>query len=196
MKNQFARHNRGFTLVELLVVIAIIAVLAAVGIPAALSAIQKGKKVTCLASCTALESAVNNFFTEYGNLPTDAVTDIVVETDKDRELITVLSGLPETSTPPKNPRGMKILQVKEAKNKKKMDGMLYSPDGKSVVGLYDPWGGGYKVMLDGDYDDRLTVSVSGRTTNLNGRRVAAWSLGADGVKDPTRSKPGDDVTTW
>ncbi len=193
MKNQSTRNDRGFTLVELLVVMAIIAVLAAVGFAAGNAAIQRAKRVTSQAAASALESAVNGFFSEYGSLPTDATADTpVIDTSTDTELITILSGLPETSTPPKNPRAIKFLQVKEGKGKK--NGMIYSQSGTSLVGLYDPWGGGYKVMMDGDYDERLTIPAPAKSTTLNGRRVAAWSLGADGTKGG--GKTLDDVTTW
>lgn len=192
MKNQSTRNDRGFTLVELLVVMAIIAVLAAVGFAAGNAAIQRAKRVTSQAAASALESAVNGFFTEYGSLPTDATTDQVVDTSSDTELITILSGLTETSTPAKNTRAIKFLQVKEGKTKK--NGMIYSQSGNSLVGLYDPWGGGYKVMMDGDYDERLTIPAPAKATTLNGRRVAAWSLGADGTKGG--GKTNDDVLTW
>jgi prepilin-type N-terminal cleavage/methylation domain-containing protein len=194
MKNQSTRNDRGFTLVELLVVIAIIAVLASVGFAAGRAAIERARRVTSQAAASALVSAVNGFFSEYGSLPSDATSDSasLVDTSSDKELITILSGLPETSDPPKNPRAIKFLQVAEGKNKK--NGMIYGQSGKSVDGLFDSWGGGYKVMMDADYDERLSVSVSGKSINLNGRRVAAWSLGADGTKGG--GKALDDVTTW
>lgn len=192
MKNQSARRDRGFTLVELLVVIAIIAVLASVGFAAGNAAIQKAKRTTALATAVALETAVNNFYTEYGFLPTDSTTAETVDTVQDLELITILSGLTETSTPPKNTRAIKFLQVKEGKGRK--NGMIYSASGTSLVGLFDPWGGGYKVMLDGEGIERLEPVVSGQRFRLNGRRVAVWSLGADGVKGG--GKTNDDVKTW
>lgn len=185
-------RQRGFTLVELLVVIAIIAVLAAAGFAAGNAAVQKAKRTTSLATATALEGAVNNFFTEYGYMPLDDAADTVVETDVDANLITILSGL-ETVATPKNTRAIKFLQVREGKANK--NGIIYSADGKSVTGLYDPWGGGYHVMLDGDNDERLTPApVGGGGASLNGKRVAVWTDGADGVKGGGTA--ADDVKTW
>ena len=82
MKTQSVRAVRGFTLVELLVVITIIVILAGAGFSAGNSAIQKAKKTTCLAAATAIESAVNNFYTEYGSMPSDGSTDTVFVTDE------------------------------------------------------------------------------------------------------------------
>jgi prepilin-type N-terminal cleavage/methylation domain-containing protein len=189
MKIPTSDRSRGFTLVELLVVIAIIAVLAAAGFAAGNAAIQKARKTTALASATAIESAVNNFYTEYGSMPTEATSDTTVKTDTDLELLQVLLGQEDEL----NTRGVKFLSVKEGKGDK--NGLIYNSAGNNIEGLFDPWGGPYHVMMDGDYDERLTIPqgvLNART--LNGRRAAAWSRGADGTKGGGNT--GDDVVTW
>ena len=189
MKNRISRHLKGFTLVELLVVIAIIAVLASAGFAAGHAAIQRARKMTALATATALESAVNNFYNDYGFMPVDGSADTVVKTNTDTDFLRVLLGLETT----KNTRGIRFLSVKEGKGNK--NGLIYTDGGNSIRGLYDPWGGGFNVMLDLDYNEQLQVQpVGGGSINLNGRRVAAWSDGADGVNGG--GKLADDVKTW
>lgn len=195
MKTQAPRRQNGFTLVELLVVIAIIAVLAKVGFSAGVSAIQKAKKTTALATCVALETAVNNFYTEYGSMPKDALTadtQVEVATTADLALLNALLGI-ETITTPLNTRAIKFLSVKEGKADK--NGLIYNPAGTAVTGLYDPWGGTYFVMLDGNYDEKvLPTGVYGAPT-LNGRRAAAFTKGADKLST-TAANAADDVKTW
>jgi prepilin-type N-terminal cleavage/methylation domain-containing protein len=194
MKIPTVRRLKGFTLVELLVVIAIIAVLAAAGFAAGNAAIQKARKTTCLSTATAIETAVNNFYTEYGSMPKDGDSDTTVKTDTDNAFLKVLLGLEDTGSSVLNTRAIKFLQVKEGKAKK--NGLIYSSNGSDVTGLFDPWGGAFNVMLDLDYDEKITVEpAAGGSTTLNARRVAVWSNGADGVKG-TGGKSADDVKTW
>ena len=198
MKIPATRRASGFTLVELLVVIAIIAVLASAGFAAGNAAIQKAKRTKAQATATAIESAVNNFFTEYGTMPVDNLSsDSTVDT-RNVQFLSVLLGV-ETGDNPLNVRGIKFLAVKEGKRKSGggIDGIVYEGNSNRPTGLFDPWGGVFEVMLDGDYDERITVRPSGtggQQRTLNGRRVAVWSNGADGVNGG--GKTGDDVKTW
>ena len=94
-----------------------------------------------------------------------------------------------------NPRGIKFLSVKEGKANK--NGLIYNAAGTDVTGMYDPWGGPFNVILDLDYDEKLAgVKTKAETTSvtLNGRRVAVFSDGADGVS--ATGKATDDVKTW
>lgn len=196
MKIPASRRRDGFTLVELLVVIAIIAVLAAAGFAAGTAAINKARKVTCLNQATGIELAVNSFFTDQGYMPKEGNTDIEVDTAKETELLTVLLGMENSSGTVLNTKGNKYLVAKEGKKQgtKGTGGLIYSANGSSVTGLYDPWGGGYHVMLDLDFDEKITPSVSGKTYPLNSKHVAVWSLGADGVKGGGAA--ADDVKTF
>jgi hypothetical protein len=78
--------------------------------------------------------------------------------------------------------------------------LIYNTGGTAVAGLYDPWGGGYNVMMDGDYDETLKAvkpkGVGSTSITLNGRRSAVWSDGADGATLSTPGKIADDVKTW
>jgi prepilin-type N-terminal cleavage/methylation domain-containing protein len=190
MKTRSVRANRGFTLIELLVVIAIIAVLAGVGFSAGGSAIQKAKKTTCLAAAVSIESAVNNFYTEYGSMPSAGTGDTTVKTDgAGINLLKTLLGMDTVL----NPRSIKFLSAKEGKANK--NGLIYDASGNNITGMYDPWGGPYNVILDLDYNEKVAPAPSaGGGATLNGRRAAVWSNGADGV--PTGGKATDDVKTW
>ncbi len=195
MNQKPIRRARGFTLIELLVVISIIAVLAGGGFAAGNAAIQKAKRTTAMATCVALELAINNFYTEYGTMPKENLNaDDDANTKTDLALLNVLLGT-ETAAIPLNPRKIKFLSLKQAKNKK--DGLVYNSTGSTLESLVDPWGGPFFVRLDGDYDEKVDPkpSASARTV-LNGRRAAVWTNGADAAPTGSGGKATDDVKTW
>lgn len=197
MKAATSRRPSGFTLVELLVVIVIIAALASLGISGGLKALEKAKRTTSMAAARGVESAVNNYFTEYGSMPTKAVTNdddttVVTNVSPGVDLLNVLLGF-EDDPPELNVRRIKFLSVTEGKSD--ANGIIYKPSGDTVDGLYDPWGGPYYVILDTGFDEKVkpgTVAEAPKT--LNGRRVAVWSNGADGVNGGGKAE--DDVKTW
>jgi prepilin-type N-terminal cleavage/methylation domain-containing protein len=189
MKTPTNRRRRGFTLIELLVVIAIIAVLAAAGFAAGNAAINRARKVTAQAAASAIEQAVNGFYTEYGSLPDVGGNKVNTAASEGQELLKILLGLEGTGNNVQNPRGIRFLSVKEGKANK--NGLIYNTGGSSIRGLYDPWGGGYTVVLDTEYEDRVQFQLGSGTTTLNGRRVAVYSEGAD-----KKGGGSDDVKTW
>jgi general secretion pathway protein G len=64
-----ARDRRGFSLVELLVVIAIIGILAAIIVPNAFKAVEKGKVAAAIADYKAIKAAALNYYTDTGVWP-------------------------------------------------------------------------------------------------------------------------------
>jgi hypothetical protein len=137
---------------------------------------------------TSLETAVNNFFTEYGKLPSVG-SKVTTDTPDGIQLLHILLGMEPAGENPRNASHVRFLSVKEGKEKR--DGLIYAADGRSVEGLYDTWGNPYTVEIDTDYDEILEFKRGSKIETLKGRRVAAHSPGPD-RKDGTR----DDITTW
>ena len=195
------RPRRGFTLIELLVVIAIIAVLAAAGFAVGTAALNRARKVSAQATATSVAQAVDLFFSEYGMFPVASGSGNIIDTESNTTFLEALIGQNETL----NPRGVRFLSVKEGKRDGTggVDGLVYEEGdeaGDTVRGLYDPWGNPYTVILDTDYSERLSFSVSsdgkiigGDAITVNGRRVAVLSPGVQPGEDSTAS---DWVKTW
>ncbi|MEP2777361.1 MAG: prepilin-type N-terminal cleavage/methylation domain-containing protein [Luteolibacter sp.] len=197
MKTQHTHHNsKGFTLVELLVVIAIIAVLAAAGFAGGTAAMNRARKVSTQAAAVSIATAVEQFYAEYSALPDTSTagssTDVELNTTTGNgvTLLEVLAGIRDDG---QNPRKIRFLTTKEGSGKK--GGVIYASDGKSITGMYDSWGQPYYIWLDYDYDERLTFTPQGLSTavNLNGKRVAVYSLGVD---TPGDVKSSTLVKSW
>jgi prepilin-type N-terminal cleavage/methylation domain-containing protein len=204
MKTPLIRRQRGFTLVELLVVVTIIIILAAAGFAGAMKALARAKTVRAQAALTAVEQAVNQFYNEYGRLPAmnNATADAQYDTalQDGQKLLEPLLGKEDTTSGStiQNTKQLSFLSVPGGKTKGTggIDGLVYEAGSAvKVRGLYDPWGRPYKIMLDNDYDEELTVNVAGTPKYLHGRRVAVWSLGPDGKSDDLKTA-ADDVKNW
>ena len=149
-----------------------------------------------MAAARGIESAVNNFFSEYGSMPTTVATDgeadttVVTNVAAGIDLLDVLLGT-DTDI---NTRGIKFLNVPEGKSN--VNGIIYSDT--TVTGLYDPWGGPYHVMLDTGLNEKVKPDTAAEAPiTLNGRRVAVWSNGADNTTGVSGlGKAEDDVKTW
>jgi prepilin-type N-terminal cleavage/methylation domain-containing protein len=183
---------KGFTLIELLVVIAIIATLAAASFAVGPAMINRAKKVSAQATAVSIANAVEQFYTEYSALPDPASnsSDAQFTTDE-APLLDILAGGSASKSIEQNPRKIRFLSVKEAKNN--MDGAVYN--GNAISKIVDPWGQPFYIRLDYDYDERITVSpgVAGTNATLNGKRVAVYSLG---VKSPGDANAKSLVKTW
>lgn len=169
--------RKGFTLVELLVVIAIIAVLAAAGFSVGPAMMNRAKKLSSQASATALASAVEQFYTEYSALPDPGsnTSDAEYSTSESNgvRLLEILTGIDNGD---QNARKIRFLTAKEANNSK--DGIVYGGNGDRIEKMVDAWGQPFFIRLDYDYDERIMVNPQGSpAVNLNGRRVAVYSLG-------------------
>ena len=179
--------SKGFTLIELLVVIAIIAVLASAGFAVGPGLINRAKKMSGQATAISLATAVEQFYTEYSALPDSGSNNADAQfTTNTSPLLEILAG----TTSAQNPRGIRFLSVKEARNN--LDGAVYA--GNTISAIYDPWGQPYYIRLDYNYDESLTLNPGNTgSVNLKGRRVAVYSLG---VKPPAAATAQTLIKTW
>lgn len=146
------------------------------------------KRTEPLITAISLESAVNNFHTEYGVIP---VVGNHVQTDGPDGVtfLNILLGLEGESAKRQNPRNIKFLAAKESKDRK--NGLQYGEMANRAEGLYDIWGNPFIVEINVKSEKMLRFNYGGRIIELPGRLVAVCSPGKDG-------KPGtsDDVKTW
>jgi len=201
MKTHSSRRRSGFTLVELLVVIAIIVVLAAAGFSAALAAMKKAKATKTRAMAVNLEEAIKQFYNEYNKLPDPTNGGLTSDNDPPLDtssgdgvkLLNILLGK-ETGTDIQNTKRMTFLTINEGKANK--DGIIYN--GNEIKGLYDSFGSGFQVVLDGDYNEEITppanTTASGDTGGSNnilrGRHCIVYSLGSD------KKGKAEAIKTW
>lgn len=178
-----------------------VVILAITGFAVGSAAIDKAKHHQALEIATSIEKAVTDFSTEYGSVPSDAATDEIFETDKTSGvgLLKILMAK-ETEDPSMNLRKLNFLMIREGKKVGTggTRGIIYNSD-DTVVGLYDPWGNGYYVMIDSDGDEDETVNppLVGNDSASRGvlhKRVAVWSAGADKIVGGKNK--ADDLKSW
>ena len=81
-----------------------------------------------------------------------------------------------------------FLQGREAKGKK--GGIAYGKNDE-ILGVYDPFGNPYRVILNSANKDTLDFEYGGQQVRLRGKQVAVWSVGGDGIEGTK-----DDARSW
>jgi prepilin-type N-terminal cleavage/methylation domain-containing protein len=215
-------HDRAsrlaFTLIELLTVITIIAILMGLLFPAIQVVKDQANKAAARAAVMQIQSAVKNYYTEYGKYPvadystSTPPTDIRLgdkstanAQDDNAELFNILraKNTGKNTDNTYNPRRISFYEgapVKDPNAPK--NGFLDATPGAGggVQGaLYDPWGKEYTIIIDANYND--VISLSGLYSDFTeksqdgvdtGARtgVGVFSLGKDGQV----GSPKDGVT--
>jgi hypothetical protein len=164
------------------------------GFAGAQAAINRAKKTKARKICVTMDQAVLAFYDEYGHMPAmgtgNSDKELVTDTGDGVKLVTILLGYESESNDMENKKKIRFFEAPEAKSER--DGIEYSGSGSSttVKGLYDPWGEPYRVLLDGDYDERMKNPLA--TKDLR-RRVGTFTYGKNAKSD---KGGGDDVTSW
>jgi prepilin-type N-terminal cleavage/methylation domain-containing protein len=199
-------HKSAFTLIELLVVIAMIVILAGLLVPAFQAVQNQARKTQAKNDLTQIVTAVNAFYTEYGQYPVpstaSAGTDIV--------FTAALGGLPsygndwllnelrgctasDTASCSVSANGQTLINTRQI--------VYISPpivkdpnSPKSGIGIatllttinrgrfFDPWGSPYNVEFDSSYDNTVLNPYGGSGgagVDPIRQGVIGWSLGSD-----------------
>jgi hypothetical protein len=146
------------------------------------------RQLSALSTATSIESAVNNFKSEYRILPCDSER-ISSSGPEAQSFLTVLLGDEQDTPDHRNPKGIRFLAIKEAKDRK--GGMQFSEKGHKVEGVFDPWGNPYVVILDAKNEGKVHFTYGSGMIELPGKSVAVYSAGKDG-----KAGNPDDIKTW
>ena len=197
--------RRAFTLIELLVVITVIAILMALLFPAFKGVQDQAKQTQAKNDLTQIVTAVNAFYTEYGQYPiafnaADLTLDGLNGNTNDA-LFNILRA--QEPTPAMNPKNIVFISPPAVKDNNSPRSGISGANGQ----YYDPWGTAYVIRVDTTYDNLVAPNPyknnAGFTDNVNGG-VIAWSFGKDqkseSVPGPAQDKKtgtnDDDVISW
>ena len=168
------KSSRAFTLIELLVVIAIIGILMSLLFPAVNAALDSARKAQAKNDVTQIATAVIAYDTEYGRLPTNSGATV------SSAFLQQLDGVSTNG----NARKIVFIEMNTAKKGK---------SGTNSTGYVDPWGGGYQIALDSDYDNSVTA---GTNSEVIRKKVAVWNLPSSHTNSTAAQQKRRAVTSW
>ncbi len=180
----------GFTLIELLVVISIIAILVGLAFPVIGGVLDRAKKVQAKNDLMQIVTAVNAFYTEYGQypLPANPTSEKDTYSGNNKPLFDALRG----RDPVKNPRTIAFLTLPAAKDVSHPKAGIGNNDQ-----FYDPWGTPYTVGIDFDYDNHIQNPYQNAGPTTLDAGVIAYSFGKNGIQDTdAKVRAFDDVLSW
>jgi prepilin-type N-terminal cleavage/methylation domain-containing protein len=201
--HKHSRHEAAFTLIELLVVIAIIAILIGLLFPAFQAVQNQARRTQAKNDLTQIIAAVNAYYTEYGKYPIAASTDAAGRFGPTAQTNTndiLFNELRATAAATQNPRQIVFISPPYAKDQNNPRSGIRTSDNQ----WYDPWGTGYYIWIDGNYDNTVanpyTANAGAIPLQIG---VIAWSLGKDGTGataagsgDKNTGIYDDDVISW
>ena len=210
-KSKIQNPPSAFTLVELLVVIAIIAVLSGLAFPVISGVMERAKKVQAKNDAVQIVTAVNAFYTEYGQYPCAANSsdDTSDYTPANATAQSTLMNELRAKAGTLNTRQIAFLSPANAKDSANPRAGL-GGDGA----FYDPWGSRYGIKIDSNYNNVVknpyTADSGAGPDDLNNGAIV-WSLGKNGAigggaaagqqfskepGSPTKYASSGDVISW
>ncbi len=186
--------KKAYTLVELLVVISIIAVLSSLAFSVTRAVILKGQILETRTLLTNIQTAVQQYFTEYHRMPVEDGSEEPVRLNQGSPVVAILLG--DQAGPGRaNPAGIPFLQANPARNGR--HGLIENAG--APPSLVDRWGNPLYLLMDSDRDGRVpNPDRANRDPGIAAdapphlrTRVAVFSAGPDGERG-TR----DDIVSW
>lgn len=193
MKTNIQPSPRGFTLIELLVVVVIIAILAGAAIPVIGRVMERARATEARAMISDIQVAVTNYYTEYNRLPSPSGnSDTNITTISNPNVVATLLGdnVSIGSISNSNPKRIVFMEPKYARNvgasgeSTFVGGLVEDGGGPQIV---DPWGNGYRIVLDTNYDNLIDNPFGDNPPRLRNRALV-WSNGIPGRNTP--------ITSW
>ncbi|MBR5887534.1 MAG: prepilin-type N-terminal cleavage/methylation domain-containing protein [Akkermansia sp.] len=188
MKTTFTTHyKKGFTLIELLVVIAILATLAGISSPIIMGQMEAARESAARKTCMDIVEGATRFRTDYGQLPfrpdeaeaneaNNYQVSLTTEVGSDAGMLAILTNREEDDDNRMNTN--KDYYIRSDVQDKKADGLYEDPATGDLVGLYDPWGKPYYVLMC-EENDGCTDPFTGK--KLRGKNCIVYSLGSNGT---------------